>query len=51
VVVAKAPLRTAAPLALALLAVSLGFAGQAMVDITAGSPWAGPPATEAEDVQ
>ena len=51
VVVSRAPLRTAAPLALALLAVSLGFAGQAMVEVTAGAPWAGPPTAVAVDVR
>ncbi|WP_298849971.1 proton-conducting transporter membrane subunit [uncultured Aquimonas sp.] len=51
VVVSRAPLRTAAPLALALLAVSLGFAGQAMVEVTAAAPLAGPPAAVAVDVR
>ncbi|UYQ73481.1 proton-conducting transporter membrane subunit [Pelagibacterium flavum] len=51
VVVSRAPLRTAAPLALALLAVSLGFAGQAMVEVTAVAPWAGPPTAVAVDVR
>jgi len=51
VVVSRAPLRTAAPLTLALLAVSLGFAGQAMVEVTAAAPLAGPPAAVAVDVR
>jgi formate hydrogenlyase subunit 3/multisubunit Na+/H+ antiporter MnhD subunit len=50
-VAVKAPLRSAAPLALALLAVSLGFAGQAMVDVAGGAPWALPPAAVPVDVR
>lgn len=44
---AKDTLRTAAPLALGLLAILLGFAGQAMVDISAGAFQAEPPAAAA----
>lgn len=51
VVEATAPLRTAAPLALALLAVSLGFAGQAMVDVAASATSARLPAAVAVDVR
>jgi len=47
---AKDTLQTAAPLALGLLAVSLGFAGQAMVDISAGVSQAGPPAAAVGEV-